>query len=261
MEIDYHMHTSFSGDSSFDMEDEIESAIELGLDEICFTEHIDHLSKKGFDADLEDYKQGYLKYKEKYADKINLKFGIEFGVQPHRIDEFKNDIRKYDFDFVIMSCHQIDDQELWNKEFQTGKSQKEINKKYYECIYESVCLFNNYSVLGHLDAIKRDDPYGEYDDELVIDIIEKILRKVIEDGKGIEINTSNYRYHLSDLTPSRKILKLYYDLGGRILTFGSDTHMKEHVGYKIEEVKKIVKKIGFTHFCTYEKMLPIYHEL
>ena len=102
-----------------------------------------------------------------------------------------------------------------------------------------------------MDAIKRDDPYGEYEDDQIEDILMEILKKAISDGKGIEVNTSNFRYHLSDQTPSRKILKMYYDLGGKILTFGSDTHQKEHVGYKIEEVKEIVK----------EKMKPIFHLL
>ena len=160
-----------------------------------------------------------------------------------------------------MSCHQVDDKELWNKEYQQGKSQEELNAGYYENIYESMLLYKDYSVLGHLDAIKRDDPYGEYNDEKMMDILTKILNQAIKDGKGIEVNTSNFRYGLSDLTPSKKILKLYYDLGGRILTFGSDSHREEHVGYKIEDVKKMVKEIGFSYFCTFEKMQPIYHEL
>ena len=260
MRADYHMHTSFSGDSSYPMEEEIVKAIEVGLEEICFTEHIDHVPSY-VDADLEKYRKTYLKLKEKYADKILIKFGIEFGVQPHTVNDFEKDFEKYDFDFVIMSCHQIDDKGFWNNEFQEGLTQEQINRQYYECIYECAVKYKNYSVLGHLDAIKRDDPYGEYDDCYVLDLIKKILRLAIQDGKGIEVNTSNYRYHLSDLTPSKTILKLYYDLGGRILTFGSDSHKEEHVGYKIEEVKKMVKEIGFTHFCTYEKMKPIFHEL
>ena len=88
-----------------------------------------------------------------------------------------------------------------------------------------------------------------------------ILKKAIADGKGIEVNTSCFRYHLSDLTPSKKILQMYHDLGGRILTFGSDTHKEEHVGFKIEEVKEIVREIGFKEFATFEKMKPIFHPL
>ena len=260
MKADYHMHTSFSADSTYPMEDEVLRAIELGLDEICFTDHVDHVPSYE-DSDLVEYRKEYLRMKDKYSDKLTIKFGVEFGMQLHTTSLFEKDFNDYDFDFVIMSCHQIDDKGFWNQEYQEGMNQNEINVSYYEYIYECAKRYKNYSVLGHLDAIKRDDPYGEYDDKYVLEIIEKILKLVIEDGKGIEVNTSNFRYGLSDLTPSRNILKLYYDLGGRILTFGSDSHKEEHVSYKIDEVKKIVKEIGFTHFCTFEKMKPIYHEL
>lgn len=261
MRTDYHMHTSFSGDCDFEMEKEIQVAIQNGLEEICFTEHIDHLIKRSFDADLEAYQQEFKRCKSIYGNQITLKFGVEFGVQRHTTAYFEKDMQNYDFDFVILSCHQVQDLQLWNKEFQNGKTQEQMNRGYYEEIYQSMIRYKKYCVLGHLDAIKRDDPYGEYEDENVIDIITKILKQAIADGKGIEVNTSNFRYGLKDLTPSRKILKLYYDLGGKIITFGSDTHQKEHVGYKIEEVKKVVKEIGFTHFCTFEKMKPIFHEL
>ncbi len=261
MLADYHMHTKFSDDSDFEMEDEILCAIEKGLDEICFTEHVDYGVKFESNCDYTQYFSEFERCKEKYKNQIRLKKGIEFGMQSHTIAQFQRDFDEYDFDFVILSCHQIQNLEFWNGAFQKGKTQKEINEAYYEEIYHCICNYKDYSVLGHLDAIKRDDPYGVYEDDLVMDLIDKILKKVIEDGKGIEVNTSNFRYHLPDLTPSRKILKRYYDLGGRVLTFGSDSHKKEHVGYKIEEVRNIVKEIGFSHFMTFEKMKMIEYEL
>ena len=259
MLTDYHMHTSFSPDSQFDMEDEIRCAIEKKIQEICFTDHVDHNILVNQDCPLKEYRMRYEACKEKYQHQIVLKWGAEFGVQTHTVPLFQKDFDMYDFDFIILSCHQIQDLEFWNQQFQKGKSQKEINEAYYQEIYQCMQLYKDYSVLGHLDAIKRDDPYGEYEDDQVEDILMEILKKAISDGKGIEVNTSNFRYHLSDLTPSRKILKMYYDLGGKILTFGSDTHQKEHVGYKIEEVKEIVKDMGFKEFVTFEKMKPIFH--
>lgn len=256
---DYHMHTSFSSDSTFKMEDEIKIAIQRGLNEICFTEHIDHMNHN--DANLEDYRKEYERCKQKYSNAIVLKWGIEFGIQKHTIHQFQKDFDSHEFDFVIMSCHQIDDLYIYNQQFQKGKTQQEINELYYREILECVKNYHDYSVVGHLDAIKRDDPYGEYDDEKVMAIIKEILMIVIQENKGIEINTSNVRYGLSDSTPSRKILTLYYELGGRILTIGSDSHKEEHVGYNLIEAKKMAKEIGFTHFCTFEKMKPIFHQL
>ena len=82
--------------------------------------------------------------------------------------------------------------------------------------------FSGYSVLGRLDLIKRYDPEGVYPFENNRDVIAAILERAISDGKGIEVNTSSFRYGLSDLQPCTEILELYRDLGGRVLTIGAD---------------------------------------
>ena len=105
--------------------------------------------------------------------------------------------------------------EFWTQDFQKGKTQKEYNLAYYEEIYQVMNKYKNYSVLGHLDAIKRDDLEGVYPYKETKDILEKILKLAIKDGKGIEINTSNERYGLSDFTSCKDILLLYKQLGGR----------------------------------------------
>jgi len=255
------MHTNFSDDSTCEMEAEIKRSIALGLDEICFTEHVDYGVKTDLNCNYSEYRKEFNRCKEKYKDKITLKFGIEFGMQVNTIDEFQKDFYENDFDFVILSCHQVDNNEFWRQDFQRGKTQKEYNEKYYEEILKVIKRYDDYSVLGHLDMIKRYDMKGSYPFEKLKDIITEILRHIISRGKGIEINTSSYRYKLDDLTPSRDILKLYKELGGRIITIGSDTHKEEHIAYKILEVRKELKKLGFKQFCTFEKMKPIFHDL
>ena len=84
---------------------------------------------------------------------------------------------------------------------------------------------------------------------------------VIADGKGIEINTSSHRYGLKDLTPSVDILRLYRELGGRILTIGSDSHRKEHLGAYIIDTMEEAKKLGFEEIYTFDQMRPIAHKL
>ncbi|MNI86640.1 Histidinol-phosphatase [compost metagenome] len=121
--------------------------------------------------------------------------------------------------------------------------------------------YDDYSVLGHLDMIKRYDNEGEYPFEKVKHIIKEILSLAIKNGKGIEVNTSSFRYALNDLTPSRDILRLYKELGGTIITIGSDAHKEEHLGAKISYVKEELKKLGFNSFCTFDKMKPIFHEI
>lgn len=261
MLADYHLHSNFSDDSTYPMEKIVERAISIGLDEICFTEHVDHGVKMYGPNFYKNYYTEFLRCKHKYQNLIQMKYGVEFGIQTHTIDQFQRDFKANNFDFVILSCHQINNLEFWTQDYQKGKTQREYNMAYYEEILQVMKQYKNYSVLGHLDAIKRDDLMGIYPFDETKDILERILKLAIEDGKGIEINTSNERYGLPDFTPCKEILLLYKQLGGEIITFGSDTHKEEHLGYHIAEMKAELKKIGFTKFCTYNQMKPQFHKL
>ena len=179
----------------------------------------------------------------------------------HTIPKFEELFRRYQFDFIILSVHQVEDKEFWTQDFQKGRTQKEYNERYYEEMLDLVKNYKNYSVLGHMDLIKRYDKAGDYPFEKIKPIVEEILKIVIADGKGIEINTSSHRYGLSDTMPSGEILKLYRELGGEIITIGSDSHKPEHLGAYIRETETLLKEMGFKWFCTYRNMQPTFYEL
>lgn len=262
MRADYHVHTSFSEDSECPMEDMVQQAISQGMDEICFTEHVDAgLPRPEAVCPMEPYFAEAQELREKYKDQLTIKIGAEFGAQMCTLDFYKDLFPKYPYDFIILSCHQIDGQEFWLKDYQRGKTQDEINRGYYEAIYDVMNHYDDYSILGHLDAIKRDDPFGEYDDDKVMDVIDKILKYAIAHGKGIEVNTSSFKYHLKDLTPSRKIIEHFHALGGEIITLGSDSHASDRLEDHFDDVKGILRDIGFKHFYTFEKMQPICQDL
>jgi len=261
MLADYHMHSSFSEDSTYPMEAVILKAISEGLDEICFTEHIDYGMAAIVCCDCEAYYREYKRCAELYKDRIAIKFGIEYGMQTTTVPEFQKNFDSYPYDFVILSCHQVDSQEFWRQDFQRGKSRAEFNERYYREILNVMQMYEDYSVLGHLDVIRRYDEAGSYSSLAVNDIITEILTYAIAHGKGIEVNTSSFRYGLTDLTPSRDILKRYRELGGTIITIGSDAHEADHVGYKIQYVQEELKRLGYTHIHTFEKMKPIAHPL
>jgi histidinol-phosphatase (PHP family) len=105
--------------------------------------------------------------------------------------------------------------------------------------------------------IKR---YGNYpsilEDSLFNDYLEAILKQVIQDGKGIEVNTSCFRYGLPDLTPSTNILKMYKQLGGEILTVGSDSHVTKDIATKFEYVHNYLKDLGYKYLCEFNEMKP-----
>lgn len=267
MKYDYHVHTHLSDDAQTPMETMVQKALALGLNELCFTDHIDYGVKtddgppERRNCDCWLYFQELADIRRRFGDKITVKAGMEFGIQPHTIPQFQKIFDMYEFDFIILSNHQVDDLEFWSQDFQKGKTQEEFQRRYYEQIYEVMNLYHDYSILGHLDMIKRYDLVGPYPDEKILDIIERILRLAIKEGKGIEVNTSCYRYQLPDLTPSRKILELYHELGGEILTLGSDAHRPEDLADQIENVKPILRQIGFRSICTFTKMTPEFHAL
>ena len=276
MFADYHVHTSFSDDSLYPMEDVIQDAIRMHMDEICFTEHVDYGVKFDHDpqkkilyrnnepltnCDYPNYMKMIDKMKKLYGEKITIKTGMEFGMQMHTIPQYEALFKKYPFDFIILSIHEIDDLEFWNQDYQKNKTQKEYNEGYYKAMYELVRHYKDYSVLGHMDLINRYDLQGFYPFEKVRPLIKEILKVIIQDKKGIEINTSSKRYGLKDTTPSRDILKMYHQLGGKIITIGSDSHKPEHLGSNIKESRSLLKEIGFEYYCTFDKMQPIFHKL
>lgn len=276
MFADYHVHTEFSDDSEYKMEAVVKDAINLGIDELCFTDHVDYGIKLDWDdpgpherraggegepelmdllnVDYPRYFETIEELKLLYDDRITIKRGLEFGMQRHTVPLYEALFEKYELDFVILSVHQIEDKEFWNREFQRGRTQDEYNLRYYEEVLHLVKAYKNYSVLGHLDLIRRYDDKGDCPFERVEPIITEILKQVIADGKGIEVNTSSYRYGIDDLCPSRRILRLYHELGGRIITLGSDSHKKEHLGAHIMEVRHELKKMGFDTFFTFKNM-------
>ncbi|MDD7793717.1 histidinol-phosphatase HisJ family protein [Clostridium sp. 'White wine YQ'] len=276
MICDYHVHTNFSDDSEYIMESVITDAIKMGISEICFTDHVDYGIKVDWeqsdmikhDENTPIYNVNYpLYFKEierlqiKYSNEIRIKKGLEFGVQMHTIKSFQKIFNLYPMDFVILSIHQINNKEFWTNEFQKGKTEKEYYYEYYQAMYDIIQNYHDYSVIGHMDLIRRYDNKDGFPFTNNEVMIREILKYIIKDGKGIEINTSSHRYKLNDLTPSRNILKIYKELGGKIITIGSDSHVHEDLGVYINETRLELKKLGFEYYCTFEDMKPIYHKL
>ena len=295
MLADYHVHSEFSDDSRYPMEQVCEDAIRHSIDEICFTDHVDygakpdwetwredpscasvHINPKGIEepvlnVDYDRYFPKIGEMRERFTalgdgrnlGGLSIKAGLELGVQSHTITQSQALVNRWEstMDFAILSIHQVGDQEFWTGDFQRDRTQAQYNMAYYEEMLNVVENYHDYSVLGHLDLIKRYDPAGIYPFEETRDITAEILKRVIAVGKGIEVNTSSFRYGLPDLQPCTEILKLYRDLGGRIITIGSDSHKPEHLGAYIGLVRKRLAALGFTEFCTFDAWEPRFHHL
>ena len=145
MFADYHVHTEFSDDSVYPMEQVIKDAIAMKMNEICFTDHVDYGIKEDWDCGHPiayrgeeplanvDYPRYFAKIEELrhiYGERIAIKAGLEFGMQMHTIPQYRALVEKYPLDFIILSVHQVEDQEFWTQDFQRNRSQQEYNERY-----------------------------------------------------------------------------------------------------------------------------------
>lgn len=277
MLTDYHVHTAYSDDSNYPMEDVVKDAIRLNLEEIAFTDHVDYGVKpdrnsnempprfyKGLpivNVDYPAYFAEIANLKEKYGHKIRIVAGLEFGVQVHTIERYEILFSQWPLEFVILSIHQVEDKEFWTQDFQRGRTQKEFQLRQYQELLDVVRLYKNYSVIGHIDSIKRYDQNEEFPFMQYRDILEEVFKIVIADGKGIEVNTSSERYGLPDFQPSTDILRLYRDCGGEIITVGSDSHKPNHLASYIKVARDQLRDLGFRYTCSFQDMKPIFHLL
>ncbi|MCU9613796.1 histidinol-phosphatase HisJ family protein [Caldibacillus lycopersici] len=260
--FDFHLHSNFSADCDTPMEEMVQAAIQKGIQEMCFTEHIDEDYPDetiDFDLDVVNYAATIATMQRKYGDKINIRKGVELGVQPHVLDSYRKLLQKETFDFVICSMHTTKKLDLHSGRFFEGKSLDQAYEEYYLELLECIRTFRSFSVLGHLDLVAR----YKYTEgvSLFLNIIEEIFKEIIPSGQGIEINTSGFYYGMNRLLPSEDILQLYKDMGGEIITIGSDAHRPDRLAEYYEKSAGLLKKIGFRYVTTFENQQPIFHKL
>lgn len=267
---DYHIHTSYSSDSSEEPENIIKHALELGLDEICFTDHIDldypeteEYENPAFVFDTEAYYKELSFMQDKYFEQINIKIGVELGLMPYLAARNEAVATSVPFDFIIGSTHQIDGRDPYYPEFWAGRSCEEVVAEYFEKTLENVRSFTNYDIYGHLDYITRYAPDKSYhfDYRKHSEIIDCILKEIIYTGHGIEINTSPLNKGLSRTNPCMEIVKRYRELGGEIITIGSDAHIASNVGGHFDVARDILLSCGFKHYTLFSQRKSAMHEL
>ena len=116
---------------------------------------------------------------------------------------------------------------------------------------------------GHLDYVVRYGPTknDSYTYQKHADVFDKILSVLIENGKGIELNTGGFRSGLSQPNPCVEILKRYRALGGEIITVGSDAHAPKDIAADFDRACALLKECGFAYYCVFQKRIPVYLKL
>lgn len=267
---DFHMHTAFSTDSDADPETMAEGALKKGLDTICITDHMDkdypfyeEMGENAFLFDVKAYLH-QLKYLQKqYEGKLKIRIGIELGLQPHLGGFCREVTEQYPFDFVIGSLHVLDGKDPYYREDFSNLTDVELYRRTFQEMLDILNHVEAFDVLGHMDYIVR---YGreqakEYSYAAFAPFLDEILKKVINLGKGIELNTAGLKYGLGFCHPHPDVLKRYRELGGEIITVGSDGHRPEHVAYEFQKAEEILQECGFRYYTQFKGRRPDFIKL
>lgn len=260
--VDSHNHSTQSPDGENSVREMIEQAIKLGIQRYTITDHLE--INKFFDEEFlyeEPVRESSVivpQLAAEYSDRISVYYGVELGQPLHDMELTTRMLRSYDYDFIIGSCHMVRGYEdFYYLDY------NEIDPEFLLSIYFEECLemaeWGGFDVLGHITYPLRyiTGESGIHIDMTKYDkIIDEIFRTLIKNDMGIEINSSGLFDKLGTTLPDLRLVTRYKELGGKILTIGSDAHCTNDLGKGIPQAIEIAAKAGFTEIAYYEKRQP-----
>lgn len=266
---DCHVHSEFSSDSQAPLFKIIEQAIAKEMQYFYLTDHhdidfpIEAANGLDFQLDTLRYLEALDRLRAEYSDRIEIRTGVELGLMSHITDKLTEYTHQFSFDFIIGSSHLVRGMDPYYPAYYEGRSQKEAYLEYFESIYENIRHFLDFDVYGHLDYVVRYGPdksmkwnFSDYSD-----IFEAILKELIQHGKGIEINTAGLYKGLGYPHPHKDILNMYREMGGEIITIGSDAHSPEYLAYGFNQAEKLLLECGFEYYCLFKNRKPDFYKL
>ncbi|MCK8059419.1 MULTISPECIES: histidinol-phosphatase HisJ family protein [unclassified Fusibacter] len=256
--IDAHIHTHFSPDSEAEPLEYLEEAIIKGINHITFTDHTDLLypHDMSFEFDLTKYDHMISDLKQRYGHKVHIYKGIEMGLQKNCIIDSELLLERFKPDFVLCSLHTVEGQDLYYGDFFSKHTPLEAIRIYLQTLLDIVKRFKTFNVIGHLDLPKRyqpaiyDVPLSEY-----VDLIDAIFDEIIPRGQGIEINSSGLRGPHKRPFPDYEIIAHYIRRGGKIITFGSDSHSADSLGVGYDLITEFLKHEGIKSLYVFKDMI------
>ena len=260
--FDYHMHSTVSFDGHDSALRMAQAAKEAGLREICFTDHIDYeagVEKQTMVFDTDTYNAAYDNLE---IPGLLIRRGMEFGLKPGNQADLKKDLQRRPFDFVLGSVHFVDEMDVYLAPYWEGKTVDQAERLFLEQTLKCVQAHEDFDVLAHLTFIgkARAHPAARpVDYETYRQIIDEILMTLAKKGKGLEMNTSGVD-RCGDFMPGETYLRRFKELGGEIVTVGSDAHTWNRVGQYSDRACRILSDI-FGYVCTFENRQPIFHKL
>lgn len=264
---DYHVHSLVSPDSRATMVAQVEAAISAGMQELCFTDHIEPHYNDGTPRDPNDWGdliQEFSTVNDCFGDKIAIRLGMELGEAPMDLPKVEQMLKTAPpMDFIIGSIHRLSatyDYVDLHDYFPKTTDQAHAAIDDYLRVVQAQCDWGGFHVLGHLTL-----PLRYFQRKMGLDVafnphrdqVAQIYKTLIDKGMGMELNTTRGDYNC----PQGDLLRLYHDLGGRCITTGSDAHQPQHVAAGLADGQALLKACGFTHISSFEHGKELRHKL
>lgn len=264
--IDLHIHTNASHDAEGSVAEFCRSAIEKGIKTIGITNHLDldpgleHCGDYNHQAVLEEVERA----RKTFGDSLQIVVGVEVSYQSEYENEIARALDAIKADFIMGSVHMLGGadyiitEENGARNFFRNKSDpQEVYGVYFQEVLRAV-KFGYFDVLGHLDVIKRfgetlfqplrpNEYYGE---------IRRIIEGLIKRNMALEVNTSGLHHLVKEIYPSPYILKLYRELGGTMLTLGSDAHNPGDIARGFDQAVKLITMEKFSYLTIFQDRTP-----
>lgn len=265
---DYHLHSRISPDARFSMTEMAEAALAAGMDEICFTDHMEPMTedrKKRVPYDWAGLSREFQAAREAMGDRIRLRLGVELGEILWDLPYTEELMAQAPpLDFVIGSNHVLSEKYGDIDWYYYRSTDEEAAREAigdYLVLEKRMAEWGQFDVLGHLTLPLRylnenrgwDLSMDRFGGEIA-DVFAILDKK----GIGIELNTNRGNTPL----PDEKWLRLYRDMAADpIVTLGTDAHSGQFVGRAVRERQELLRRCGFTQFCTFEGRRPVRHSL
>ncbi len=253
--IDYHLHTLFCNHAAPSMERYIQSAIDLGLREICFLDHLTirkaESGRSMTPSEVPCYFFAVQVLKQKYRNKIIVKAGLEIDFNPAHIDFLQDIIGTFAFDVIAAALHFPAGLDIVSHRSAWHHGEKDVDEIYglYFDHLKKMLDYCYFDVICHIDLIKK---FGQTPSRSFEKEFDEILSIIKDKDVTIEVNTSGYDHPVGDIYPSLEILKKCHELGIRI-TLGSDAHHPANVGNHFERVVPTLLSVGYRKLTAFTK--------
>jgi len=263
LRVDLHNHTTLCNHATGTSEEYIQKAISLGIDVYGFSDHapMDYEPEYRMNLSQKDkYEKDILILKEKYKKDIDIRLGYEVDFMSNS-KYMEKSILNAKVDYLIGSVHFLnEDDTLWGfdnpafiKTYETSNIDK-IWQDYFDAI-EAMAKTNYFNIVGHFDLIKVFKFLPKKDIRLMATNAIKAIKK---SNMSVELNAAGLRKPIKEAYPSKQLLQLAFEYDIDI-TFGSDAHSIEQVGFGYKEVLTMAKDIGYTKCISYnDKSKEIY---